>query len=85
MVVIGGVIKCLFAYSLTLFYSFLVTIAIAIKYFFGSDKKFFEPKERTVKPAELLSSEYGEHKFITVNVSNLYITVKTITKGLILN
>ena len=77
MVVIGGVIRSIIAYSLTLLYSSLITIAIAFKYFFGGDKKFFERKERTVKPAVLSSSEYGEHKFITVNVSNFNNTIKS--------
>lgn len=70
MAIIAGVIGCVIANSLTLFYSTLVAIAIAYKYFFGYDKKFFERKERTVKPAVLSSSEFGEHKFITVNVSS---------------
>lgn len=72
---VAQVIKCLIACSLTSFYSLLVTIVIAFKYFFGGDKNYFERKERSVRPAVLSSSEHGEHKFITVNVSSLNNTV----------
>lgn len=69
MAVVARVIKCMFAYSLCFFYSTLTSIYIGVKYFLSNDKKFFQRKERSVKPAVLSSKEYGEHKFVTVNVS----------------
>lgn len=64
-----GLIKFFACYSLSLFYSTVVLLHLGIKYLFGSDKKYWEVKERNVAPKALTSEEFGVHKFVKVNVS----------------
>lgn len=69
MVEAANVLKFLMCYTLCAIYSGWIAFGILIAYIFKRDTKFWEVKARPVAPRSLTSNEYGEHKFMTVNVS----------------
>lgn len=73
-----GLIKFFACYSLSLFYSTVILLHLGIKYLFGSDRKYWEVKERLVPPKALTSKEFGEHKYVNVNVSCFIILFKDV-------
>lgn len=72
MVEIKNVVMFLLGLFLTAFYSLLVAGKIAFAYIFQRDTKFWVVKKRFDPPRSLTSNEFGEHKFMTVNVSNRF-------------
>lgn len=62
-------IKGIAVYTLCLFYTILTAVILAYNYWKKYDTKFWIPKDHSVKPKSLSNPEFGEHKFITVNVS----------------
>mgnify|MGYP007092102116 CR=1 FL=1 len=69
MVEVQNVIKFLINYIMCLIYSAWVSFGILIAFIFKRDTKFWVVKDRPVAPRSLTSKEYGEHKFMNVNVS----------------
>lgn len=63
-----GVISAIITYSLCLFYSGVTVLGLVFEYATKRHLRFWVPKEHA-KPAALSDPRYGEHKFITVNVS----------------
>lgn len=55
-------------YSLCVFYSSLVALAVLYDFITKRHTRFWVPKKHE-KPDVLSDPRYGEHKFITVNVS----------------
>lgn len=71
-----NIAKFIFSITLTVIYSTLIAGKILYSYIFERHTKFWQVKKRSVPP-RLTSNEFGEHKFITVNVSLLkFIKVK---------
>lgn len=56
-------------YSLCLFYSFLSVLYLGIRFLTKYHTKFWIPKVRKNPPACLSNPEFGDHKYIRVNVS----------------
>lgn len=69
-------IKNIVVYSLCLFYSTLTAVVLLYNYWTKYETKFWIPKDHSVKPKTLSNPEFGEHKFITVNVSILYASLQ---------
>lgn len=69
MVELVNLLKFLMCYTLCVVYSGWITFGILIAYIFKKDTKFWEVKNRPTTPQALTSNEFGEHKFMTVNVS----------------
>lgn len=57
-------------YSLCLFYSSLVVLYLGVSFLTKYHTKFWIPKVRKNPPACLSNPEFGEHKYIRVNVSS---------------
>lgn len=68
MVEVVNLLKFFICYALCLMYSTWIAIGIGIAYIFKRETKFWVMKERNVPPRSLTSNEFGEHKFMTVNV-----------------
>lgn len=65
-------------YVLCLFYSSLSIIYLLVKYI-QNDPKFWIPKLRKEPPACLSNPEFGTHKYIQLNVSNLSFDIQHFT------
>lgn len=66
---IENIVKFLVCYALCAMYSAWISFGLVIAYFFKKDERFWKPKSRPNPPQILTNSEFGEHKFATVNVS----------------
>lgn len=64
-----NVVKFVLCYFLCAVYSGWVAFGLAIAYIFKRDSDLWVVKDRPVAPSQLTSNEFGEHKFMTVNVS----------------
>lgn len=69
MVEVVNFLRFLLCYTLCVVYSLWVAFGILIAFIFKRDSKFWEVKKRDQKPQVLTSNEFGEHRFMTVNVS----------------
>lgn len=67
--------KYFLTYSLTLYYNLKYALIIAYLYVTKSHTEFWVVKART-KPKTLTDSQWGEHKFVTVNVSRHFFLCK---------
>lgn len=63
------IIKAIIVYGLCLYYNTKVLLGLLLLFITKSETKFWRVKERPVPPKCLLDKEYGEHKYLTVNVS----------------
>lgn len=70
MVEVVNFLRFLLCYTLCVVYSTWVAFGILIAFIFKRDTKFWEVKKRDQKPLALTSNEFGEHRFMTVNVSS---------------
>jgi hypothetical protein len=68
MIELINLFKFLMCYTFCLIYSVWIGGRIVVDYFLKRDTKFWVVKDRPNKPKVLSSSDYGEHKFMTVNV-----------------
>lgn len=68
-IVILAPLMFIVAYSLCLFYSFLSVLYVGVSFVTKYNTKFWIPKVRKHPPACLSNTEFGEHKYIRVNVS----------------
>lgn len=64
-----NVLKFLISSFLCLFYSSWIGLRILIDFVIKRDTKFWVVEDRPNKPDALSNNEFGEHKFMTVNVS----------------
>lgn len=64
-----NLLRFLLCFILCGFYSAWVAISLVIAYVFKRQTRFWEVKKRTQKPSELTNNEFGEHRFMNVNVS----------------
>lgn len=64
-----NLLRFLLCFILCGFYSAWVAISLVIAYVFKRQTRFWEVKKRTQKPSELTNNEFGEHRFMDVNVS----------------
>lgn len=64
-------VKPITTYTLCLFYTSIVAIALAVKYILNSGDEVWKPKERLIPPKCLSDPKYGEHKYMNVNVSKI--------------
>lgn len=62
-------LRFLLCFILCGFYSAWVAISLIIAYVFERQTRFWEVKKRTQKPSELTNNEFGEHRYMNVNVS----------------
>lgn len=69
MVEAANLARFLICYILCAVYSGWVAFGLLIAYIFKRNSPMWECKERPDKPLALTSNEFGEHKFMTVNVS----------------
>lgn len=69
MVEVVNFLRFILCYTLCVVYSTWIAFGLVIAYIFKRDSKFWEVKKRSQKPRELSSNEYGEHRFMNVNVS----------------
>jgi hypothetical protein len=69
MIELVNLFKFLMCNFLCLVYSSWIGLRILLDFVLKRETKFWEVKDRPIKPNVLTSSEYGEHKFMTVNVS----------------
>lgn len=65
-----NVAKFVLCYVLCAIYSSWAAFGLAIAYIFKRDSDLWVVKDRPVAPKPLTSNEFGEHKFMTVNVSS---------------
>lgn len=65
---IFNLLKFLICYVLCVVYSSYVGIKILFTFIIKRDKKLWKVKKRDEKPRVLSGNEYGEHRFMTVNV-----------------
>lgn len=70
------IIKAIVVYGLCLYYNTKVLLGLLLLFITKFDTKFWRVKERPVPPKCLLDKEYGEHKYLTVNVSFLFVCLK---------
>lgn len=71
-----NLMKFLMGNLLCLIYSSWIGLRILIDFVMKRDTKFWEVKPRPNKPKVLTSNEFGEHKFMTVNVRLIFIQCK---------
>lgn len=64
-------IKAMIGYLLCIYYNVKFLLGISYLFLTKDKKEFWIPKSRPVPPKCLLDKEHGEHKFITLNVSQL--------------
>lgn len=64
-----NLLKFLMSNFLCLFYSLWIGLRILIDFVIKRDTKFWIVKDRPNKPEALKNNEFGEHKFMKVNVS----------------
>lgn len=69
MVELVNFLKFVMCYTLCVIYSSWIGFGLLLGFVFKRSTKFWEVKKRTVKPQILSNNDYGEHKFMTVNVS----------------
>lgn len=69
MVELVNLLRFLLGYFFCILYSSWVAFGILIAYIFKRDTKFWVVKERNDPPRVLTSNEFGEHRYMTVNVS----------------
>jgi hypothetical protein len=69
MVELVNLVKFVICYTLCVVYSTWIGVGILIAKIFKRDPEFWEVKDRREAPRVLTSNEFGEHKFMTVNVS----------------
>lgn len=62
-------IKAIIVYGLCLYYNTKVLLGLLLLCITQFNNKFWKVKDRSVPPSCLLDKEYGEHKYIKVNVS----------------
>lgn len=71
------IVRNVVIYSLCAFYSSLVALYVLWMFITKRHTRFWVPKEHE-KPAALSDPRYGEHKYITVNVSEVVVVPKTV-------
>lgn len=71
MVEAMNLLRFVMCYTLCAIYSSWIGFGVLLAFVFKRSSRFWEVKKRTVKPALLSNNDYGEHKFMTVNVSDI--------------
>lgn len=69
MIELQNLFKFVMCYTLCVVYSTWIGVSLAIAYIFKRDPEMWTVKDRPTPPRSLTSNEFGEHKFMTVNVS----------------
>ena len=66
----AGIVKMMIVWTLCLIYSCLMAGYVCQKYLWNFRKRPWNTRERPTAPSCLMDPVYGEHKFVTVNVSD---------------
>lgn len=72
MVNLAGVIKFILCYALCLFYTATISFGLVVAFLLKGKSKIWVVKKRLIPPQCLQDKAYGEHKYITVNVSDFF-------------